>query len=102
MPVPGIELIKKQVLINENETFKHKSILEIEHLFFNQEKLKDWFFEEKAPGGNIFLFKGDKYKTEFSTLTENFVSEDFKHFIPLFEKIASIINYELPKVEFNA
>ena len=102
LPVPEIELIKKQVLINENETFKHKSILEIEHLFFNQEKFKDWFFEEKAPGGNIYLFKGDKYKTEFATLTKNFESEDFKHFIPLFEKIASIINYELPKVEFNA
>lgn len=102
LPVPDIELIKKQVLINENETFKHKSVLEIEHLFFDLEKFNEWFIEEKAPGGNIYQFKGDKYKTEFSKLTVNFSNDDFKHFIPLFEKIAEIINFELPKIDINA
>lgn len=102
LPVPDIELIKKQVLINENETFKHKSVLEIEHLFFDLDRLNEWFIEEKAPGGNIHQFKGDRYKTEFSKLTVSFLNVDFKHFIPLFEKIAKIINFELPKITFDA
>lgn len=102
LPVPEIESIKKQVLFNENKTFKHKSVLEIEHLFYDVESLRGWFVEEKSPGGSVYQFKGDKYKIEFSKLTNELSKNDFKHFIPLFEKIASIINYELPKVEFNA
>lgn len=93
LPVPNIKIIQNQVLINETETFKHNSILEIEHLFSNNEKVKDWFYEEKAPGGSVLLFKGDKYKIEFSELTNNFEAKDFEHFIPLFEKICDLIGF---------
>lgn len=99
LPVPNIKIIQNQVLINETETFKHNSILEIEHLFSNNEKVKDWFYEEKAPGGSVLLFKGDKYKIEFSELTNNFEAKDFEHFIPLFEKICNLIGFnELPQL----
>lgn len=101
LPVPNIKIIQNQVLINETETFRHNSILEIEHLFFNNnnEKVKDWFYEEKAPGGSVLLFKGDKYKIEFSELTNNFEAKDFEHFIPLFEKICDLIGFtELPQL----
>lgn len=99
LPVPNIKIIQNQVLINETETFKHNSILEIEHLFSNNEKVKDWFYEEKAPGGSVLLFKGDKYKIEFSELTNNFEAKDFEHFIPLFEKICDLIGFtELPQL----
>ena len=99
LPVPNIKIIQNQVLINETETFRHNSILEIEHLFSNNEKVKDWFYEEKAPGGSVLLFKGDKYKIEFSELTNNFEAKDFEHFIPLFEKICDLIGFtELPQL----
>jgi hypothetical protein len=99
LPVPNIKIIQNQVLINETVTFRHNSILEIEHLFSNNEKVKDWFYEEKAPGGSVLLFKGDKYKIEFSELTNNFEAKDFEHFIPLFEKICDLIGFtELPQL----
>lgn len=99
LPVPNIKIIQNQVLINETETFRHNSILEIEHLFSNNKKVKDWFYEEKAPGGSVLLFKGDKYKIEFSELTNNFEAKDFEHFIPLFEKICDLIGFtELPQL----
>ena len=101
LPVPRIGLIESQV-INDNDNFKHKSVLEIEHLFFDIEECKEWFISEKNPGGVIYQFKGDKFKSEFSKKTDNFSKESFKNFIPLFEKIAEIIGFELPKANLNA
>lgn len=96
LPVPSIDKIQNQVLINENDSFKHNSVLEIEHLFFENKNLEEWFIEEKAPGGSIILFKGDKFKTQFAEKSDDFSAEDFKYFIPLFEKISEITNIPLP------
>lgn len=103
LPVPNIEKIKKQVLKNDTTTFESKSVLTIEHLFYDLESLKHFFCEEDAPGGNsIIKFKNDSLKMSFAQKSSEFKKEDFKHFIPLFEKIAEIIKYELPKVELDA
>ena len=37
----------------------------------------------------------------FAEKTNTLTKEDFKHFVPLFEKIAEIIGFQLPNVEFN-
>lgn len=98
LPVPKIEKIIKQVVIKGNETFNEKSLLSIEHMFFDVNNLNEFFLEEVAPGGNsVIKFISDSKKMNFAEKSKNFTKEDFKHFIPLFEKIAEIINYELPK-----
>ena len=98
LPVPKIEKIIKQVVIKGNETFNEKSLLSIEHMFFDVNNLNEFFLEEVAPGGNsVIKFISDSKKMNFAEKSKNFTKEDFKHFLPLFEKIAEIINYELPK-----
>jgi predicted ATPase len=102
LPVPNIEKIRKQVIKDTTATFENKSILTIEHLFYQIESLKDYFIDVPAPGGNgVIKFKDDSLKMSFAENTSDLSKEDFKHFIPLFEKIAEIINIELPKVDFN-
>ena len=55
-----------------------------------------------AGGGKCIFFNENQDKMTFAKQTENLSKEDFKHFIPLFEKIAEIIGFELPKVEIDA
>ncbi len=103
LPVPEIKEIKTQVLDpnNENENFGGDSILEIEHLFFDVNSLNGYFeTKNKVGGGKCIYFKGDKIS--FANNTKNLSKNDFKHFIPLFEKIKEIIGFELPQVDFNA
>lgn len=96
LPVPQINNIKKQVVKKDNITFENKSVLSIEHLFCDVEILNEYFKEEIAPGGNnLILFKGDKM--QFAEKTIELEKDNFKHFKPLFNKIAEIIDYELPK-----
>lgn len=102
LPIPNIESLKNQVLDpdNSNINFGDKSILQIEHLFFDVISLKDSFeIKNIVAGGKCIYFKGDKLT--FAEKTKNLSKTDFKHFIPLFEKIAEIIGFELPKIEFN-
>lgn len=94
LPVPDIEQIKKQVIKTNALTFEGKSVLSIEHLFYGVEKLEDAFKLESAPGGNLVVFNKDKMI--FAEGTSNLTKDDFKHFIPLFNKIANIIGVELP------
>lgn len=100
LPVPNIEKIQNQVIKTESETFQDKSLLSIEHMFYDVDNLQEFFKEEKAPGGNSLIkFKNDSLKMSFAEKSATFTKEDFKHFIPLFEKIAEIINFELPKID---
>jgi len=102
LPVPIIDSLKKQVLDpdDSNINFGDKSVLQIEHLFYDVNSLSESFETRNITGGKCIIFKGDKIA--FAENTNKLSKEDFKHFIPLFEKIAEIINFELPKVDFNA
>lgn len=46
--------------------------------------------------------KIDSIKLEIIKNIDNLDAKDFKHFIPLFEKIAEIIGFKLPNVDFDA
>jgi energy-coupling factor transporter ATP-binding protein EcfA2 len=103
LPIPNIDSLKNQVLDpdNSNINFGDKSILQIEHLLFDVVSLKESFeIKNIVAGGKCIYFKGDKLI--FAEKTKNLSKEDYKHFIPLFEKIAKLINCKLPKVEINA
>ncbi|MDR6525689.1 MULTISPECIES: AAA family ATPase [Chryseobacterium] len=92
LPVPNIEEIESQVIKNGNETFKEKSLLTIESLFFNVPDFKDLYFsQDKLPGGGFsYQFNGDKRK--FAMALEELDQSHFKEFIPLFDKICFIIS----------
>jgi energy-coupling factor transporter ATP-binding protein EcfA2 len=103
LPIPDINILRNQVLDpdNSNINFGDKSILQIEHLFFDVDSFKESFeIKNIVAGGKCIYFKGDKLM--FAEKTKNLSKEDYKHFIPLFEKIAELINCELPKIEINA
>ncbi len=90
LPVPDSD-IKKQVIKNDYDTFKHKSILTIEHLFYGVESLNKYFNHGTAPGGAVIIeFRGNKMS--FANETANLSKEDFKHFIPLFKQMKAIID----------
>lgn len=93
---------------NEADFFKNN--LFIEYMFTN-ETLSDKLEVE------LFIEKGTTYKkikisedgkilaSEKAKVTKNISKlekEDFLYFVPLFQKIAEIINFELPKVDINA
>ena len=93
LPVPDNE-IKKQVITTGHDTHKHKSILQIEHLFYGKPQLDPYFFTDKIVGdGKVITFKGEK-KKEFAKSLSNLNKDDFKNFIPIFEKIEEILRNE--------
>lgn len=103
LPVPEIKLIKNQVIDpdNENINFGDKSVLQIEHLFYDVNSCSESFETRNiVGGGKCIIFKDDKIK--FAENTKKLSKKDFKHFVPLFEKIAEIIGFELPKVVLDA
>jgi AAA15 family ATPase/GTPase len=101
LPIPNIDSLTNQVLDpdNSNINFGDKSVLQIEHLFFDVNSLNESFETKNTAGGKCIIFKGDKIA--FAEKTNTLTKEDFKHFVPLFEKIAEIIGFQLPNVEFN-
>jgi hypothetical protein len=91
LPIPNIDSLKNQVLDpdNSNINFGEKSILQIEHLLFDVVSLKESFdIRNIVAGGKCIYFKGDKLI--FAEKTKSLSKEDFKHFVPLFEKIAEL------------
>jgi predicted ATP-dependent endonuclease of OLD family len=56
----------------------------------------------KSKIGKDLKKDSDIEKNKILKKIDTFSKEDFKHFIPLFQKIAEIINFELPKVDINA
>lgn len=90
LPVPEIEDIKNQVIKDGSETFKDKSSLTIELLFYSVAELSDFFsVESTAGGGKLISFKGKK--RDFANRINDLSSEHFSNFIPLFNKIEEII-----------
>ncbi|KIX20061.1 hypothetical protein SY27_16225 [Flavobacterium sp. 316] len=93
IPVPEIEEIINQVIDNREQktTFKHKSKVEMEHLFYS-EKTSDKFIIKKGSGGAKIIEISDSAKMEFAQkiipLLEN---EHFEIFRPMFEFIKTTI-----------
>jgi len=92
LPVPDIDEIKKQVIKSNSTTFKHESVLTIEHLLFNAPNFRTNHFEKDTVigGGFSYKFKGKKHK--FAKNAASLKREDFIMFIPLFNAIKKIIN----------
>ncbi|KQM56826.1 AAA family ATPase [Chryseobacterium sp. Leaf201] len=91
LPVPDIPEIEKQVISNGNNTYKQRSYLTIESLFFEIPEIKKFFIEQSLPGGGVVHLIGDKNKKKISGILETLPAEAFKEFIPLFEKIEWIL-----------
>lgn len=86
LPVPNHHILEKQVIKNNNETFKDKAHLQIELLFYHVSSLQKHFKEENSPGGGTLIkFIGDKRR--FAEDCENLVPSDFDSFKILFESI---------------
>ncbi|SNR75459.1 AAA family ATPase [Lutibacter flavus] len=91
LPVPENPEIKKQVIKNGNITFKDKSELTIELMFFGVEQMESFFIKQSiVGGGEIVQFRGDK--KDFANKIKNLSKEDFDSFLPLFLKISEILD----------
>ncbi|UPQ79642.1 AAA family ATPase [Flavobacterium azooxidireducens] len=91
LPVPENKEIINQVIKSENLTYENESILTIELLFYGIESLEQYFRKNKIKGGGeIIEFKGKKRDFANSLIALN--KDDFKHLIPIFEKVNEIIN----------
>jgi predicted ATPase len=94
IPIPNIELIKKQVIKDEasNETYKHESKVELEHLFYSEET-KDKFTTIKSVGNVELITISDSQKMDFAKeVVPDLGAEHFEVFQPMFDFILSVIN----------
>ncbi|AZA58703.1 AAA family ATPase [Chryseobacterium shandongense] len=91
LPVPEIPEIHQQVIIKGKDTFKDKSYLTIESLFYGVDALKSLFVKQKLPGHGTAHLINDNNKKKLSKKIEGLSSDDFKYFIPLFDKIEEIL-----------
>jgi predicted ATP-dependent endonuclease of OLD family len=88
LPVPDSD-IKNQVIDTGDDTFKDKSILDIELLFYGITSLKSFFITEKQVGrGKVIKFSGRKKK--FAEKVNELSDDDFKNFKPLLDKIEEL------------
>lgn len=91
MPVPKIDAIEKQVIKNKDtkETFRHKSRLTIEHLFYEDASAQPLFSTEDIPGGSVLVFN-DGAKTRFAEeIVPSIDATHFEVFRPIFNFIQS-------------
>jgi predicted ATPase len=89
VPVPPIAAIQGQVIAKEKETFKEKSKLEIEHLFFNKSTEKH-FHKVATPGGGEIIEINDSAKMKFAAeVVPTVDKEHFQVLNPIFDFILS-------------
>jgi len=96
LPVPNIEILKKQVLDNQDKPWGRgtDSHISIELLFYNEQwsENENWFsFKQTSCGGKLIEFSGNKVsfaKEIVPTLSKN----AFKYFKPIFNFIISKIS----------
>lgn len=91
LPVPSLPIVEKLVIANKDtkETYKNKSRLSIEHLFYSEIDTKSYFNTENTPGGQVLVFK-DGEKTKFAQeVVPALEKHYFEAFRPMFEFIAS-------------
>ncbi|MFH0733329.1 MAG: AAA family ATPase [bacterium] len=95
LPVPINPTIETQVIKNNTtkETFKHKSQMSIEHLFYADSTTHSYFTHESIPGGGSVLFFNEKKKTYFANNVVTILNASrFEVFRPMFEFIKSKCN----------
>lgn len=93
LPVPPIEIIKKQV-INPRTGYNYgkSSLLTIEHLFYGQAGLEDYFIVDESRTDGFIKFKADKFKVRFAKeVVPKQNKEAFINFLPIFDFITGII-----------
>ncbi len=90
LPVPREDKIEKQVIKSGIETFKDKSNLSIELLFYGVPSLSQYYsIETILGGGELVVFKGKK--RDFASKVNLLSRESFDVFSPLFLKIEHVI-----------
>mgnify|MGYP000659737605 CR=1 FL=1 len=90
LPVPREDKIEKQVIKSGVETFKDKSNLSIELLFYGVPSLSQYYsIETILGGGELVVFKGKK--RDFASKVNLLSRESFEVFSPLFLKIEHVI-----------
>ncbi len=91
LPVPNNTDIENQIIKNESETYKNKSVLSMELLFYGVPSLETYFTKETIQGGGeIITFKGKK--REFALKAKDFQVSDFSAFVPLFSKLDEVLS----------
>ncbi len=89
LPVPESD-VKNQVINGNQDTFKDKSLLDIELLFYGIESLQPFFKkEQQAGGGEIIKFSGKKRK--FAEKINELSKDDFENFKVIFDKVKELI-----------
>lgn len=92
IPVPQIEQIERQVIINKTQKthYAHESKMEIEHLFYNAPNTSEYFEIITKPGGaEIIEVKANK-KTEFAKkVVPEIDASYFEVLKPMFDFIKS-------------
>lgn len=93
IPIPDIDVIKKQVIKDEAnlETYKHESKVELEHLFYSKET-QEKFTTKKCMGGVDVVTINDSQKMDFAKeVVPDIDAEQFEVFKPMFNLILSKI-----------
>lgn len=89
--LPVHKEIESQVIKSGLETYGDQSLLCIEHLFYGNEKLNNYFeLHQTVGGGNVIKFKGSKMA--FANGAAALEASDFKNIKPIFEQITSLIS----------
>ncbi|WP_417326910.1 AAA family ATPase [Halarcobacter sp.] len=94
LPVPNTDPIKKQVINpNTSTTYGNKSLLTIEHLFYDVPGLEGYFQEDISRTDNFIKFIGDSQKVTFAKdIVPGISPEYFKAFEPIFDFIKDKCN----------
>lgn len=96
LPVPKNEIIEKQVIGLNGDTFENQSLCNIEHLFYGVSMLNGHFREKECPGQNkIVEFFGDK--KAFANKIKQLPKEGCASFNALFSQIGNILNGSIIK-----
>ena len=68
LPIPEIKVIEQQIVENkvDKTTFRGESEMEIEHLFYGDDRTHEFFEEINKPGGGKILEFRERRKTDFA------------------------------------
>lgn len=94
IPIPDIDIIKKQSIKDEatKTTYKHEAKVEMEHLFYSEET-KEKFNLKKGVGGSEIIEISDSAKMSFAQeIVPSLGDEHFEVLKPMFELIQSRLN----------
>ena len=88
------KIIQKQIIKIGTETYKSKSNMPIELLFYGIDAVSEYFRDDDIiGGGKVVEFKSSKRKRDFSNKVKDLEKEDFQNFKPIFCKIKQIIEF---------